>query len=89
MLQIDKIYYATRMKDPKEPQYLKAFGKRLAEVRRSRGLTQEQLAEKADITQLSLTFLETGRRWPRIATLHKLAKCLDVPIDELFKGLRP
>jgi transcriptional regulator with XRE-family HTH domain len=75
------------MNDPKESKYLKAFGKRLAEVRRSRGYTQEQLAEKANITTLSLGYIEQGRRWPRIATLQKLARYLDVNIAELFKGL--
>lgn len=71
----------------KDSRYLKAFGKRIAEVRRSRGLTQEQLAEQADITSLSLSYIEQGRRWPRIATLHKLADCLNVSIAEFFKGL--
>jgi transcriptional regulator with XRE-family HTH domain len=75
------------MNDPKESKYLKAFGKRFAEIRRSRGYTQETLAEKANITALSLGYIEQGRRWPRIATLQKLARCLDVTIAELFKGL--
>jgi transcriptional regulator with XRE-family HTH domain len=75
------------MNDPKESKYLKAFGKRVAEVRRQRGYTQEGLAAKADITPLSIGFIEQGRRWPRIATLQKLARCLDVSIAEFFKGL--
>lgn len=75
------------MSDAKETKYLTAFGKRLAEIRRSRGLTQEQLAERANITALSIGYIEQGRRWPRIITLQKLAKCLGVPIAELFKGL--
>jgi len=75
------------MNDPKESKYLKAFGKRLAEVRRSRGYTQEQLAEKANITALSLGYIEQGRRWPRLATLQKLAGCLGVPVGDFFKGL--
>ena len=75
------------MNDPKESKYLKAFGKRVAEVRRARGLTQEELAAKADITPLSIGFIEQGRRWPRIATLQKLATCLDVSVAEFFKGL--
>jgi transcriptional regulator with XRE-family HTH domain len=75
------------MNDPNEPKYLKAFGKRLAEVRRSRGYTQESLAEKANITALSLGYIEQGRRWPRLATLKKLAKCLDVSVIEFFKGV--
>jgi transcriptional regulator with XRE-family HTH domain len=75
------------MTDSKEAKYLKAFGKRVADVRRARGFTQEALADKADITALSLGYIEQGRRWPRIATLQKLAKCLDVSIVEFFKGL--
>lgn len=75
------------MADPKETKYLKAFGKRVAEIRRKRGLTQEQLAELADMTTLSLSYIEQGRRWPRLVTLHKLADRLKVPIAELFKSL--
>jgi transcriptional regulator with XRE-family HTH domain len=73
------------MANPKEFKYLKAFGKRVADIRRKRGLTQEQLAELADITTLSLSYIEQGRRWPRLATIHRLADCLKVPISELFK----
>lgn len=73
------------MANPKEFKYLRAFGKRVAEIRRKRGLTQEQLAELADITTLSLSYIEQGRRWPRLATIHKLANCLNVPISELFR----
>lgn len=75
------------MSDQKESRYLAAFGKRLAELRRKRQLTQEQLAERADVTVLSIGFIEQGRRWPRIATLHKLARCLEVEVMELFRGL--
>lgn len=73
--------------DPKEQKYLKAFGKRLAEVRKSRGMTQEVLAEKLDISTVSVAYLETGRRWPRLITLHRIANALDVKVGELFKGL--
>lgn len=71
-----------------EDKYLAAFGKRVAELRRKRGFTQESLAEKAGVTPLSIGFIEQGRRWPRIITLHKIAKCLSVSIDEMFKGLK-
>lgn len=73
------------MADSKETKYLKAFGKRVAEIRRKRGLTQEQLAELAEMTTLSLGFIEQGRRWPRLATIHRLANCLEVSVSELFK----
>lgn len=73
------------MADSKETKYLKTFGKRVAEIRRKRGLTQEQLAELAEMTTLSLGFIEQGRRWPRLATIHRLANCLEVSVSELFK----
>lgn len=75
------------MNTPQETKQLMAFGRRLAEVRKSRGLTQQALAEKLDISLVSIGYIETGKRWPRLATLHRIAKCLDVPLAELFKGL--
>lgn len=74
-------------RDAKEAKYLSAFGKRLAEVRRSKGFTQESLADKAGVTALTVSYIEQGRQWPRISTLQKLAKCLDVQVMELFRGL--
>lgn len=74
-------------RDAKEMKYLSAFGKRVAEIRRAKGFTQESLAEKADVTALTVSYIEQGRQWPRISTLQKLAKCLNVPVAELFKGL--
>lgn len=75
------------MRSSKEAKYLAAFGKRLAEIRRAKGFTQESLAEKADVTALTVAYIEQGRQWPRISTMQSLAKCLGVPIAELFKGL--
>ena len=76
------------MRTAKDTKHLIVFGKRVAEVRRNRGFTQEQLAEKANLTPLTIGFIEQGRRWPRISTMHKIAKALRVSIDELFKGLK-
>ena len=74
-------------RDTKEAKYLATFGKRVAEVRKARGLTQESLAEKANVTALTVSYIEQGRHWPRIGTLHKLAKSLDVSVMELFRGV--
>lgn len=87
MLQIVRIVYGRDMSDPKESRYLAQFGKTLADIRKQRGLTQEGLAEKAGITSLSLSFIEQGRRWPRIATTVRIAKCLDVPVAKLFEKI--
>lgn len=70
-----------------EDNQLRAFGKRVAEVRKSRGLTQQELAGSLNISLVSIGYIETGKRWPRLATLHRIAKQLKVPVEELFRGL--
>lgn len=70
-----------------EAKQLKALGNRIAIVRRERGVTQEQLAEQTGFTVITIGYIEQGRRSPRVATLFKIAECLKVPIEELFKGL--
>jgi transcriptional regulator with XRE-family HTH domain len=73
------------MSETKESKYLALLGKRVAEVRRKHNLTQEDLAEKAGLTQLAVSFIEQGRRWPRLTTILKLAKALNSTVSELFK----
>lgn len=75
------------MNTPKETKQMMAFGRRLAEVRKSKGLTQQQLAEKLDVSLVSIGYIETGKRWPRLTTLHRIADCLGVSVGELFRGL--
>lgn len=70
-----------------ETKQLKALGSRIAAVRRERGVTQEQLAEKTGFTSITIGYIEQGRRSPRIATVFKIAECLKVPVAELFRGL--
>jgi transcriptional regulator with XRE-family HTH domain len=75
------------VKDPQERKFLLAFGRRIADLRKARGFTQNDFADSIDISRLSLAYFETGRRWPRPITLQKLAKNLGVTVSELFKGL--
>lgn len=69
-----------------EDKYLAAFGKRIAEIRKARGLTQEQLSEKTGLAVDSIGAIEQGRRWVRLTTLHKIANGLGSTTDELFKN---
>ena len=71
-----------------EAKYLSAFGKRVSELRRKRGLTQEQLAERTGLAQRTIASIEQGQRWARLSTLHRLAKGIGVSTDELLKGLK-
>ena len=66
---------------------MKAFGKRVAEVRKSRGVTQQQLAEQISMSVVAIAYIETGKRWARLGTLNKIAKSPKVDVSDLFKGL--
>ncbi len=77
------------MSRPKqEDKHLAAFGKRVAALRKAKGLTQEELADKTGLAVDSIGAIEQGRRWARLTTLHLLAKGLDIKTEELLKGLR-
>jgi predicted transcriptional regulator len=56
---------------------------KLKKLRESRGLTQEALAQKAQISRAYLARLEMGRHDPHLSRLRKLAKALCVKISEL------
>lgn len=52
------------------------FGNTLAKLRRDRGWSQEELANRAGVSQRHISFLETGRSQPGQAALAKLARAM-------------
>jgi transcriptional regulator with XRE-family HTH domain len=60
------------------------FGDRLSFLRRDRGWTQEQFAERADLHRSYVAGLESGARNPTLDVIVKLAHALHVPVAELF-----
>lgn len=52
--------------------------------RELRGLTQAALAQQAGINRVTVAEIETGRKQGSIATISKLAKALDVLVDDLI-----
>ena len=70
----------------KEPH--SAFGKRLFALRKTRGLTQVQLAEALGTTQRVISYYETEAELPPSTAIIPLARVLEVSTDELL-GLRP
>lgn len=67
-----------------EQQFLKKFGKRLATIRKQKGVTQEKLAELVDVHRTYIGFIEAGKRNPSIGNVQKIARALKVDIRELF-----
>src|SRR6202161_2825118 len=66
---------------------LRALAIRIQELRDQKGISQEELAHRAGLSRTGMGFLETGKRWPRLDTLMKVADGLNITLDELFKGL--
>lgn len=73
------------MANTREQLLLKTFGGRIAKIRKEKGITQQELAEKLDMSVVAIAYIETGKRWPRIGTLDKLAKNLDANIIDFFR----
>jgi len=60
------------------------FAKNLRENRRKCGLTQAQLAEKAQVSTHYIALIELARNIPKVETIERLAKALKVDVYELF-----
>ena len=65
------------------------FKDNLMMLRKTRGMTQEELAEQVDITTSHLKHIESGHRNPSIEVLFALAKVLDLSLDALIFDQRP
>lgn len=63
---------------------VKLLGKRIAELRLERGLSQGTLATKIRSTPQWVSQLERGTRSPTVHTLCKLANALDVTLADLL-----
>jgi repressor LexA len=62
------------------------FGEVLRSLRKSRGLTQEQLGERFNITKTGVSYWESGKATPSLEMMEKLADFFDVDLNTLIKG---
>ena len=60
------------------------IGEKLREVRTRRLLTQDELAEKASVSQSTIANIERNNAEPQFRTIRKLAKALDIDPTELL-----
>ena len=63
------------------------IGVKIKNLRKGRGLTQEQLAEKLKITRATVSNYEVGRRAPHISELKRIADFFGVGVD--YFGVTP
>lgn len=57
---------------------------KITEVRKSRGFTQQALAQAVGLTQGAVAHWESGRRQPPLAMLRKIAEALGVDVRDLI-----
>lgn len=62
------------------------FSEKLQELRKSRGLTQEELAEALYVSRTAISKWESGRGYPSIDSLKEISKFFSVTIDDLLSG---
>jgi len=60
------------------------LGGRIRELRKKRGMIQEQLAEFIGIEQKHISLIERGKSYPSLDRLTRIAKILEVPLPALF-----
>jgi transcriptional regulator with XRE-family HTH domain len=62
----------------------KQFGKNVRKYRIMRKLSQEELANRAELRRTQITLIESGKRCPRLDTIYKLATALNIKPDKLL-----
>ena len=65
----------------------RAFGARLRKLRQHRGLTQSEVAERAQVSLVYVSQIERGHRNPTLAVVLRLARAVDVTPSDLIAGL--
>jgi transcriptional regulator with XRE-family HTH domain len=68
---------------------LQRLGERVADLRRERGLTQEGLAERMEVSRNHIADIELGARNTGIWSILLLARALDVPPSKLVEVFTP
>ena len=62
------------------------FNEKLQELRKQKGLTQEELAKELFVSRTAISKWESGRGYPNIESLKLIAKFFSVTVDELLSS---
>lgn len=62
------------------------IGKFIAQLRKEKNMTQQELADKLGVTDRAVSHWENGRRLPDYSLLKDLCDVLSISINELFSG---
>ena len=62
------------------------FNEKLQELRKQKGLTQEELAQKLYVSRTAISKWESGRGYPSIDSLKSIARFFSITVDELLSS---
>ena len=62
-----------------------AFGEKVKAIRKNQNVSQEKLAELAELDRTYISDIENGKRNVSIETVFKIARALDIPMVSFFK----
>jgi transcriptional regulator with XRE-family HTH domain len=66
---------------------LSALAKRMKELRKKRGYSQEAFADHAGLHRVAVGWIEQGKRVPSLKTLVKISQGFGISVSELLKGI--
>ena len=66
-------------------EYLVDLGRRIAQERKIKGFSQDDLWYHADLSRRTINKVELGQVEAKIGTLMKISKALDIPLEKLVK----
>lgn len=64
-----------------------AFAEALRQARAQAGMTQEELADRAQVSVRFISFLETGKRQPSLSALAAVSEGLKLPMSALIRSV--
>tara|TARA_R110002012_G_scaffold70013_1_gene180772 strand:+ start:12389 stop:12670 length:282 start_codon:yes stop_codon:yes gene_type:complete len=79
--------FAPMLKDltKEEEQFLMKFGEQIRRLRKEKGMTQADLVFEAKVHGNMIGRIERGERAANLLQLHKIAKALEIRVEELFE----
>ncbi len=63
------------------------LGKRIRDTRTSKGMTQQQVTDKAGFYRTYIGLIENGKYSPSVFTVSRIAKAMDMALEDLVQGL--
>ena len=70
-----------------EEKYFQKLGLKIKQLREEKGFDQKSFAFDCEIGRTQFYMIENGKTNPRLLTLMKIAKGLDISVHELLKGI--